>query len=171
MRKLERRPLAGVRGASAVRVSSLAMSEIRLATHADIPRLQEIRAAVRENMLSNPGLVTRADYEAHIDGRGRTWVAEVDGRIVGFCSADARTASIWALFVDPTDERRGHGRRLLAPAVAWLRSVGAEKIVLGTAPGTRAERFYRAGGWITDGDVTRGELAFTLNPSDEDRTR
>lgn len=143
------------------------MSEIRPATLTDIPRLQEIRAAVRENVLNNPGLVTLADYQAHIEGRGRTWVAEEDGRVVGFCSADAQTASIWALFVDPGHEGHGHGRRLLAPAIAWLRSGGADKIVLGTAPNTRAERFYRAGGWRTDGTVARGELAFTLHGPDD----
>lgn len=147
------------------------MSEIRPATLADLPRLQEIRAAVRENVLNSPGRVTLADYEDHITGRGRTWVAEDDGRIVGFCSADAVTASIWALFVDPAYERRGHGRRLLAPAVAWLRSGGAEKIVLGTAPNTRAERFYRAGGWTTNGAVSHGELAFTLHNTKEGETR
>lgn len=134
---------------------------IREATLHDIPRLKEIRAAVRENVLSNPGLVTLADYEAHIVGHGRTWVAEVDGEIVGFSSADGERATIWALFVEPRHESRGYGRRLLAPAVGWLWSRGATQVGLSTGPGTRAERFYRAAGWTSTGTVGR-ELVFVL---------
>lgn len=134
---------------------------IREATLRDIPRLQVIRGAVRENVLSNPALVTLADYEAHIVGRGRTWVAEVDGEIVGFSAADGEQATIWALFVDPAHEAHGHGRRLLARAVEWTWSRGATHISLTTSPGTRAERFYRAAGWTITGTVGR-ELAFRL---------
>jgi GNAT superfamily N-acetyltransferase len=138
------------------------MSVVRMANSSDIPRLQEIRAIVRENVLRNPGLVTLADYEAHIAGRGRTWVAEDDGRIVGFASADRETASIWALFVDPGHAGRGHGRRLLDRAVAWLWDCGAQRIVLSTEPGSRAEAVYRAAGWIVTGTTTSGELKFEL---------
>lgn len=138
------------------------MRSIRPAVLADIPRLQQIRAAVRENVLRNPARVTLADYEAFIAGKGRTWVAEVDGHIVGFSSADGNDASIWALFVDPAHAGRGHGQRLLAPAVAWLWDRGAPQIVLSTEPGTRADRFYRAGGWIETGVTDHGELTFVL---------
>ena len=89
---------------------------IRAATLHDIPKLQVIRGAVRENVLSNPALVTLADYEAHIVGHGRSWVAEVDGEIVGFSAADGERATIWALFVDPAHEAHGHGRPLLDTA-------------------------------------------------------
>jgi GNAT superfamily N-acetyltransferase len=116
------------------------MSGIRMATSTDISRLQEIRAAVRENVLSNPALVSLADYEAHIHGRGRTWVAEHDGHIVGFTSADRETASIWALFVDPAHAGRGHGRRLLDRAVDGL----------------------GAAGWTVTGTTASGELKFEL---------
>lgn len=138
------------------------MSAIRMATLSDIPRLQEIRAAVRENVLNNPALVTLADYHAHIDGRGRTWVAEHDGEIVGFSSADRETASIWALFVDPAHAGRGHGRRLLDQAVAWLWACDAPRIVLSTEPGSRAESVYRAAGWLVTGTSPSGELKFEL---------
>jgi len=134
---------------------------LREATPRDIPRLQEIRGAVRENVLSNPALVTLGDYEAHILGHGRTWVAEVDGEIVGFSSADGERATIWALFIDPAHEARGLGRQLLARAVEWLWSRGAAEIALTTAPGTRAERFYRAAGWTVTGMVGR-EYRFVL---------
>lgn len=134
---------------------------IREATLQDIPRLQEIRAAVRENVLSNPALVTLADYEAHIVGHGRTWVAEEGGQIVGFSSADGERSTIWALFLDPAHEGRGHGRRLLDRAVEWLWSRGAPQIKLTTEMRTRADRFYRAAGWTITGEVGR-EYVFVL---------
>ncbi len=140
---------------------------IREAVRGDIPRLQQIRAAVRENILRDQSLVQPRDYEDHIDGRGRTWVAEDDGVILGFSSADGQTATIWALFVDPAHEGRGAGRALLAPAVAWLFDRGADVVALTTAPGTRAERFYRAGGWTAHGLSASGELRLSLaRPAD-----
>jgi len=138
------------------------MSQIRLATLQDIPRMSEIRLAVRENRLSDPGRVTVADYEDFVHGRGRSWVLEQDGQIVGFSAADGETATIWALFVDPAHEARGHGRRLLQPALEWLWSRGAASVGLSTAPGTRADRFYRAGGWQVTGTSPHGEVEFAL---------
>lgn len=135
------------------------MTTIRPATRADIPQLQVIRAAVRENVLRNPGRVTVADYEEHIDGRGRTWVAEREGAIVGFVSADGTKHWLWALFIDPAHEGRGLGRELLAAALAWLRGLGAESVGLTTEPDTRAERFYRAAGFVAQG-LEHGEIRF-----------
>ena len=136
-----------------------ALREARLA---DIPRLETIRSAVRENRLSDPRLVTPRDHEEHILGAGRTWVCEQDGRIVGFAAANRESRSIWALFVDPVHERRGIGRQLLDRAVDWLWSTGADAIELSTAPATRAERFYLAAGWAPDGHTSRGEILFRL---------
>jgi GNAT superfamily N-acetyltransferase len=139
------------------------MPPIREATVADIPRLQVIRAAVRENILSNPGLVTVPDYELHIVGPGKSWVHEVDGTIVGFASAHPAPASIWALFIDPAHERRGLGRALLTCAVDWLWSYPTlDAITLTTSPGTRAEAFYRSAGWLDTGRSRSGEVLFRL---------
>jgi GNAT superfamily N-acetyltransferase len=132
---------------------------IRPATRADIPRLQVIRAAVRENVLRNPGRVTTRDYEEHIDGRGRTWVAEQGGEVVGFVSADGLQQWLWALFVEPGHEGRGVARALLPAALAWLRERGAASVGLTTEPDTRAERFYRAAGFVARG-LEHGELRF-----------
>lgn len=142
------------------------MHYYREAILADIPRLQVIRAAVRENILSNPALVTVPDYEEYILGPGKTWVCESEGELFGFSSAHPIHRSIWALFVDPTHERRGIGRELLDRAVEWLWShpdVGV--IELTTAPGTRADRFYRAAGWADTGRSRSGEVIFRLDRS------
>lgn len=142
------------------------MHLIREAALADIPRLQVIRAAVRENILSNPALVTVPDYEEHILGPGKTWVCETGGVIVGFSSAHPVQRSIWALFVDPAHERRGVGRALLDRAVDWLWShPDVDTITLTTAPGTRADAFYRAAGWADTGRSRSGEVIFRLSRS------
>lgn len=69
---------------------------IRQATEADIPRLIEIRAAVRENQLRDPSRATPADYTwfiAHSD----IWLWTDYGTILGFSAGDPRDGSIWAL--------------------------------------------------------------------------
>lgn len=139
------------------------MLSYREAELSDIPRLQVIRAAVRENILSNPGLVTVPDYEEHITGPGRSWVCEEDGVILGFSSAHPQQRSIWALFLDPVHQRRGIGRELLDRAVAWLWShPDVDAIQLTTAPGTRADQVYRAAGWADVGRSRSGEVIFRL---------
>lgn len=143
------------------------MRTIREATLTDIPRLQVIRAAVRENILSNPALVTVPDYEEHIRGPGKTWVCETDAVIVGFASAHPVHRSIWALFIDPAHERRGIGRELLDSAIAWLWShPDIDAVELSTGPGTRAEQFYRTAGWTEVGRSRSGEILFRLARSD-----
>lgn len=49
-------------------------------------------------------------------------------------------------------------RELHAEMVSWLRSQGFERLLLTTEPGTRAERFYKAGGWIDVGHPDSGEI-------------
>lgn len=120
---------------------------LRQACSADIPAMSAIRLSVRENVLSDPARVTLQMYEDYLERDGRGWVAEIDGAVAAFCYADRRRGSIWALFVDPACEGRGLARRLLAQAVAWLFALGHARITLGTAPGTRADRFYAAQGW------------------------
>jgi GNAT superfamily N-acetyltransferase len=66
------------------------------------------------------------------------------------------------LFVHPDHERRGHGRRLHDAMVAWLWSRGLERLWLTTQPGTRAEKFYAAAGWVRTGVASRGEVRFEL---------
>ncbi|MDQ3287276.1 MAG: GNAT family N-acetyltransferase [Pseudomonadota bacterium] len=130
---------------------------LRLATHADIPAMRRVRMAVRENVLSDPSRVTEADYIAALKALGRSWVIEVDGEIVAFASAhDA--GSIWALFVHPDHEGRGHGKALHRAMCQWLWSRGHSRLWLTTGAGTRAEHFYIAQGWRSCGEVAGGEV-------------
>jgi hypothetical protein len=88
---------------------------LRAATAQDIPAMQRIRRAVRENAPREPAQVTAADYGRRIAVPGTSWVAERDGRVVGFGVADRPSRSLWALFVDPDSEGRGIGRARSRP--------------------------------------------------------
>jgi len=133
---------------------------IRNATRDDLPRISEIRNAVRENKLSDPAKVPRELVCWFIDNPG-FFVWEEDGKIVGFSGADPRDGNIFALFVDEAYEGRGIGRALFDRACAVLRATNCPRMWLTTDPGTRAERFYRRAGWRALGtrDET-GELVF-----------
>jgi ribosomal protein S18 acetylase RimI-like enzyme len=90
---------------------------IRRAFPTDIADIQRIRNAVRENRLVST-VITDEDVRVMLEDRGRGWVAEVDGAVVGFAIGDATNGNVWALFVDPAHEGRGHGRALHDAMVA-----------------------------------------------------
>jgi len=136
---------------------------IRLALDGDIAAMHAIRLSVRENQLDDPGSVLPHHYQAFLTDAGRGWVAEIDGRLVGFAVADRVHSSIWALFVDPGFEGRGIGRKLHQTMIDWLFETGAGQIRLSTSPNTRAERFYRAAGWQPAG-LKNGEASYVLSP-------
>ena len=134
----------------------------RQAVAADVPALMEIRAAVTENVLADPSKVTPRICADYLERRGRGWVCEHGGRVVGFAIADREQAAIWALFLRPEVEGRGFGRVLLALATEWLFSCGADRISLSTGAGTRADRFYVAQGWERGELDSTGEVGFVL---------
>lgn len=138
------------------------MSRVRLATVHDYPKMHRIRMAVKENILSRPEAITEADYIAAVTDLGRGWVSEEEGGVMAGFAIAYRTGEIWAMFVDPDLEGRGHGRALHGAMVAWLRSTGLERAYLSTDPGTRAEAFYRSQGWQAGALRPNGELAFEL---------
>ncbi len=137
----------------------ISMTQSRRATLNDIPRLMEIRFAVQENRLSDPGSVTPDDCAAFI-ARGSVWVSERHGRVVGFSASDTRDGTIWALFIDPPDQGRGLATGLLDLACTDLRQHGFATARLSTDPGTRAERFYLRHGWTALGLAPDGEMQF-----------
>lgn len=133
----------------------------RTATRADIAGMQRVRLAVRENTLSDPSRITEADYIAAQEILGHSWVIEQEGLIVGFATA-YHSGNVWALFVHPEHEGRGHGRALHATLTAWAWAQGLTRLTLSTDPGTRAERFYLAQGWQPCGYTADGERRFEL---------
>ena len=133
---------------------------LRLARPGDWDEVMALRLSVQENRLSDPGRVTREMYLDYIQARGRGWVAEEGGVILGFCVA-ALDGEVWALFVRPGCEGRGVGQALMAACVDWLAAQGVGEAVLETGAGTRAERFYRRFGWIEAGR-SRSDVTFKL---------
>jgi GNAT superfamily N-acetyltransferase len=135
---------------------------IRPAVESDVDAMHRVRLSVRENQLSNPALVQPHHYLSMLREKGRGWVAEVDGQLTGFAIADLSRSNIWALFVDPSFERRGIGRRLHDVMLDWLFAAGAAHVWLSTSPGTRAERFYRAAAWTFAGTEPDGEVRLEM---------
>lgn len=128
--------------------------------------MSAVRLAVKENVLSNPALVTQQDYVDYLSERGKGWVCEIDGQIVGFAIGDLVKNNVWALFVQPGFEGQGIGRELLILLLDWYYSNTNETIWLSTAPNTRAATFYRSFGWKEAGVQPNGELKFELTAED-----
>lgn len=128
----------------------------------DIPQIQEIRHSVKENRLSDPGLVTDRDCAEYILIKGKGWVCISRHNIVGFAIVDLTDHNIWALFVRPDFEKQGIGRKLHGLMMDWYFSQTRQAVWLGTAPGTRADFFYRKAGWRESGIHGKGELKFEM---------
>jgi len=141
----------------------------REATIKDIPEIQIVRNAVKENQLSNPALVSDADCENYLTIRGKGWVCEVDKTVVGFAIADLVDNNIWALFIHPDHEGKGIGKRLHRVMLDWYFGQGKEMVWLSTAPGTRAETFYKKQGWKEVGIHGKKEIKFEMKNTEWSR--
>ena len=134
----------------------------REATMADIPQIQIVRHAVKENILSDPSLVTDQDCADYLMIRGKGWVCEVDNNIVGFAIADLKDNNIWALFLMPAFEKQGIGKQLHDKMLDWYFSNKTETVWLSTTPGTRADQFYRKCGWTETGKYGTNQIRFEM---------
>ena len=136
----------------------------------DIPEMQVVRNAVKENTLSDPALVPDKDVEDYIIRRGKGWVCEMDNRIVGFSIVSVSDKNVWALFIQDGYDKKGVGRKLHEMMMDWYFDQTKETIWLGTAPGTRAEQFYRKAGWKEVGIHGKEEIKFEMT-ADEWKNR
>ncbi|HVF98170.1 MAG TPA: GNAT family N-acetyltransferase [Flavisolibacter sp.] len=134
----------------------------REATAEDIPEIQRVRNSVKENVLSDPALVTNADCFQFLTRRGKGWVCEINEKLVGFSIADLEGANIWALFLEPAYEGRGIGRQLHHLMMDWYFSQTDKPVWLSTQPRSRAEKFYRRAGWKETGIYGKGEIKFEM---------
>jgi len=143
----------------------------RRAMQQDIAAMSQIRLAVTENVLSDPGKVTYSMYEDFLDRLGRGWVCEVEEGIAAFVFAKRGDASIWALFVRKEYEGLGIGTALLELAAEWLFSLGSQSVTLTTTAGTRADKFYQSRGWLRGVADSAGDVSYTLHRLPEDCNR
>jgi N-acetylglutamate synthase-like GNAT family acetyltransferase len=131
----------------------------------------ELMALQLRSSLNNPGdkdaLLANPDaIELPIEqiSSGRVFVAECDGRIVGFAAvlprADGNT-ELDGLFVEPDAWRNGIGRRLVAYCAEFATSQGSKALhVIGNP---HAKEFYAACGFDTVGsELTRFGLGLLM---------
>ena len=128
----------------------------------DIPQIQIVRHTVKENILSDPGLVTDQHCVEYLTKRGKGWVCETDNHIVGFAIADLQDKNIWALFLKPEFEKQGIGSQLHAMMLDWYFSQKMDTVWLSTTPGTRADQFYRKCGWTETGKYGKNQIRFEM---------
>jgi GNAT superfamily N-acetyltransferase len=103
---------------------------------------------------------TVAEYVLDNDARGRIWLAEQDGRLIG-CTAIALrddTAQLRWVVVDPAARSAGLGGTLVDKAIAFCRSHGCASIYLFTTDGLPASQalYEKLGFRITSNEL--GEL-------------
>lgn len=139
---------------------------IREANIEDIAQIQIVRHSVRENILSDPNLVTDQDCREFLTKRGKGWVCEINNEIVGFSIADLKENNIWALFLKPEFEKQGIGRQLHDIMLDWYFEQTRNSVWLGTTPKTRAESFYRKSGWKEIGTHGKDEIKFEMTFND-----
>jgi GNAT superfamily N-acetyltransferase len=97
------------------------------------------------------------------DPMSGAFVADVDGRIVGFASfgpsrdedAPDGTGEVPAIYVDPVVLGSGVGRELFEAATLALRDAGFARATLWVLEANAlARRFYEKAGWAWDGAVS-----------------
>lgn len=94
------------------------------------------------------------------------------GEVHGYCDAGPcrddgmdpmATGEVYELYVDPTAQRGGGGRRLLDETVDRLTASGAADVRLWVIAGNRAGRaFYESSGWEPDGATRREDLGVVV---------
>ncbi len=141
-------------------MSTAAPSMIRRATVDDIVATFEVRAHTRENAISRERLhalgITPKEIEVQmLAGQLESFVAVVDGEVVGFCNGVTGTGEIHVLAVRDGYERRGLGRGLLTAVMDVLVAHGHRRLFLYTSPRSdwRAFRVYRDHGWAPTGEA------------------
>jgi ribosomal protein S18 acetylase RimI-like enzyme len=104
----------------------------------------------------------------------RMWVAEEDGRVIGFAvtgksedaDADERVAEVFAIYLDPDRVGTGLGRRLFSHAVDDLRDRGYRSATLWVLETNEpARRFYELAGWAHDGTTTSERVDCEMRPT------
>lgn len=142
----------------------------REATVADIDAYMVVRLSVKENVLSDPTRVTKADNIDYLTRFGKGWVCERNDMIVGFSIVDLERANVWALFVHPDHEGLGIGNELHRLMLNWYFAQTDKTLGLGTGVGTRAADFYRRRGWREVG-LKGDETLFEMTSSDWKQTQ
>jgi ribosomal protein S18 acetylase RimI-like enzyme len=110
--------------------------------------------ALPRDQLDSLSVTERAELHRH---RPPTFVADVDGEVVGFVSVGASRdtgsdGELYAIYVHPTHWGTGVGRALITAGEQELVELGRPDAILWVLDDNpRARRFYELAGWSTDG--------------------
>lgn len=147
---------------------------IRVATSADAEQIANIHVLawrwaycgqVPDSFLASLSVYDRIQaWRSSLDhpGGSRVWVAEAEGRVIGFVSAgpcrdedaEPETGEVYAIYIEPSRVNTGLGRRLFETATRWLRTSGFQRATLWVlASNSRSRRFYEKAGWVPDGST------------------
>lgn len=144
--------------AAALRVSGLA---VRRSVGADV---DAVAAVLRDAFDGHRASYTPAAYAATTPdamevrrrlGDGPTWVAVVDGAVVGTVSALPKGDALYvrSMAVLPSARGNGAGRRLMEAVEAFAVGEGFRRMTLSTAPFLlEAIRLYERGGFVRTGE-------------------
>lgn len=124
------------------------------------------KSQMSENYLNNLSVDKRAlkwvDILTKDDPAKRTFVAESDGKIVGFCSvgptreiepSSETIAELYAIYVDHKHAGKGVGSKLMEESLGFLKSEGYNQVTLRVLETNKDTRnFYENKGWVPDGD-------------------
>src|SRR5215475_5752791 len=119
-----------------------------------------LRDVYRRSSLSNDndraGLLAHPEFLEFSDqgvSDGRTRVADVDGRVIGFATwlGAGHITEIEDLFVDPDWMRQGVGRALVLDLIALAQRRGVRRVEVTGNPHARA--FYERVGFTCDHEV------------------
>jgi ribosomal protein S18 acetylase RimI-like enzyme len=100
-------------------------------------------------------------------------VAELDGKIVGFCvvgrcrdaDADETVGELYAIYVDAQTMNQGVGSTLIHAGQEYLREQGYQRATLWVLESNhRSRRFYERKGWAADGATRTEEVANAVIP-------
>jgi GNAT superfamily N-acetyltransferase len=154
------------------RVAAAAAPVVRPAVLADAPDIARAHVEawqsayvglVPQKTLDDLSIERRAAYWSRRlaePGADRTWVAEHDGRIVGFVGTGRPndpeippdTAEVQAIYLVSSVRGRGLGRLLIETAVGDLVERDFSEAILWVfTANDRARHFYEAAGWRPDG--------------------
>jgi GNAT superfamily N-acetyltransferase len=131
---------------------------LRLGTPADLPAASRVYRSAslhnegdRDNLLAHPEYLVLGPEGL---AEGRTYVAELDGRLVGFATwaqidGQDGTRELEDLFTDPAYMRRGVARALVRHVTGVLRARGVKRLEVSANP--HALAFYHAAGFTETG--------------------
>lgn len=139
------------------------LREVRLRALAEAPfafsswleRERDYRAEFWEGRVAESELGVSGVVFVAVDG------ARSVGMAGGFFGAEQReSATLWGVWVDPSERRRGLGRELVEAVAGWARDSGAQSVRLALAdcePSKPAASLYRGLGFVETGEYEQLE--------------